>query len=75
MADLIDRQAAIDVICTEGCGMCAEALKDIPTAVVRCKECRYLSRGEITFCRSWNRIMPGDHDGFCSFGERITDER
>ncbi|MBR2561424.1 MAG: hypothetical protein IKF59_04415 [Lachnospiraceae bacterium] len=32
MKDLIERQAAIDAVCLEGCGMCAEAIKDIPAA-------------------------------------------
>lgn len=32
MADLIDRQAAIDAVCTEGCGQCRNALATIPDA-------------------------------------------
>lgn len=30
MSNLIDRQKAIDAVCLEGCGMCAEAIEEIP---------------------------------------------
>lgn len=32
MDDLISRQAAVDAVTMEGCGMCAECIKDIPAA-------------------------------------------
>lgn len=30
MNDLINRKSAVDAVCNEGCGMCLEAIRDIP---------------------------------------------
>lgn len=72
MADLIDRQAAIDAIEWKWAGKAAfDALKAVPTAdaveVVRCKDCNeYQSKFR------WCRLHDGEMQemDYCSYGER-----
>ena len=44
MKDLIERQAAIDAVCLEGCGMCAECIKDIPAVQQERKVGKWMNR-------------------------------
>ena len=64
MSDLIEREAAINAICTEGCGMCAEVLKELPgvgrrghwiptktkISPYQCSECKQYSDYHYDFC-------------------------
>lgn len=48
-----------------------DALNRTPEAVVRCKDCKHY-KCEATRCLTFN--APMREDGFCSYGERRTDE-
>lgn len=79
MADLIDRQEAIKALCKAGCdsGHCGVscpdvmAIEDLPSAVVRCKDCIYceLSIDELdAWCNVWGNTIVCD--GYCFYGKR-----
>ena len=85
MNDYIDRQAAIKAIeklqdCYNGFSDTYDkaciigVLEEVPSAVVRCKDCREFRRyidTDITFCdRTECERKPDD---FCSYGERIEE--
>lgn len=43
--------------------------------VVRCKECKHMRRDNVgVFCKVWHGYNGCGEDGFCSYGERRTDE-
>ena len=82
MADLIDKQAAIDAI--QGCRGCVKALEGLPSVqpeIIRCKDCKHIvehkgygNLGESAFTCEGNMdgwVLPDD---FCSHAERRTDE-
>lgn len=42
--------------------------------VVRCKECKHMRRDNVgVFCKVWHGYNGCGEDGFCSYGERRTD--
>lgn len=87
MADLIDRQAAIDAICKSGCGSgyCGiscddvKAIEQLPSAqpdIIRCKDCKYSDEfdGDVWLCRRRKesfRVLAIDT---CNYAKRRTDE-
>ena len=67
ISDLISRQAAIEAVTMEGCGMCAECIKDIPAALLEREPGKwtieYLPKRKMEYC------------SMCGFGKYIDDER
>lgn len=58
---------------------CKCSLDNAPTVdavpVVRCKECKHMRRDNVgVFCKVWHGYNGCGEDGFCSYGERRTDE-
>lgn len=42
--------------------------------VVRCRECKHMRRDNVgVFCKVWHGYNGFGEDGFCSYGERRTD--
>lgn len=42
--------------------------------VVRCRECKHMRRDNVgVFCKVWHGYNGCGEDGFCSYGERRTD--
>ena len=75
MADLIDRQAAIDWLENDWDGMVLsvfDGIRDLPSAepeIIRCKDC-----GKREICRTTNTwaVAPSD-DWYCADAERRED--
>ena len=80
MAELIDRQAAIDSI-SKGCqelrgvfARCEENIEALPSVeLVQCKDCKHNPKVDILdeICTFVN---PPKDDFFCKYGERRDDE-
>lgn len=59
-----------------------DVIRDAPTVdaveVVRCKDCRYYeenAESRTRFCRRGLNYQYAEPDGFCSYGERKTNEK
>lgn len=78
MADMIDRQAAIDALSRgSGCGKsCHRAIKNLPSVdaveVVRCKDCKWFNDFGCAIRIVDDSDKPKEND-YCSFGERKDD--
>lgn len=78
------REDAIDVLkhnypsaCfTELCDAVEIAIQSLSAQpeIIRCKDCRYYKENE-RWCRRLGLVGAFNKDGFCSRGERRTDER
>lgn len=58
--------------------MITRALSTAPTVdavpVVRCRDCKHMCRDNVgVFCKVWHGYNGCGEDGFCSYGERRTD--
>jgi hypothetical protein len=82
MKDLIDRQAAIDAVLRAealvrayGYRYAADAVRELPSAqpqpVVRCKDCKYWMRENVSdgYCSEMN-IGDCDEDFYCGYAVR-----
>ncbi len=78
MVDLIDRQAALDVV-SECCGICIQRIVDLPSAqpeIIRCNSCKHWTQA-IGKMRGFGLGRCNFHDaeyvtcnGFCYWAER-----
>lgn len=90
MAEYIEREALLDSICHETCGIafcgatncafmakvCSATAADV-APVVRCKDCRYWQDNNGGYPNKkcrWREDETPDADDFCSYGERKEDE-
>lgn len=84
--DLIDRETAYKVLTEyyhhrmeiQHKGL-REALAKVPTALVRCKDCKYWQEQdygvvEVSICTKGGDILEMDSNDFCSRGERKVEE-
>lgn len=86
MAEYIEREALLDSICHETCGIafcgatncafmakvCSAPVADV-SPVVRCKDCRYWQDNNGGYPNKecrWREDETPDADDFCSYGER-----
>jgi hypothetical protein len=79
MEEMISKKKAIDAVCLEGCGMCAEVIEDIPAEganIIHCNACKHWKQttgkmrgfglGECDFFG----IKLVTCEGFCYWAER-----
>lgn len=79
---VLDTLPAVDAekVC-EQMGLVKEAFemaKADLVAVVRCKDCKHMTRSALAYgncwCKAWGRIQTMGENGFCCFGERRADK-
>ena len=78
MADLIDRQAAIDAVEKHACNTqrildAIYALPSTESEIIRCKDCKWFGDIGCAMKIVDDSDKPTEND-FCSFAERRTDE-
>lgn len=78
MAEYVELKAVLDKT-FEGCGLCMEPIKDLPTIeVVRCKDCKYNDFDELYgnyWCNRTMCVIKVNADDFCKWGKRREDGR